>query len=414
MRRLAESLGRWLGPWLGSPRGGGHWALLTLALVGAACKPSGSGEDETGPLWTPVPVEVASVETRTLARYLRATTTLAAEEEATLLAETPGLASRVLVVQGQRVEQGAVLVELANEEGRLAADEARRQLRRWEEESARLSPLVAEGLLSRQALDEATAQREAARAQVQRAEAQARLLRVRAPFAGVITERLVHPGEVVAPQRVLFRMIGDGPLVAHLSIPERELLHIHLGQPVELLVDAYGGASVAAEIDHLDPFVDPRSGTLRARLRVLEHDVALASGDRRPLRPGMFVTARVRTEVRPGVVALPRRALTREADRAWVFVVGDQVSRPDEVTTSHPHAWRVQRRDVQTGLEEGPWVEVLEGPAQGEQVLTIGQVGLDPSALVWFPSGEANAPRPATEEHDAARPEEVVGGEGGP
>jgi multidrug efflux pump subunit AcrA (membrane-fusion protein) len=170
------------------------------------------------------------------------------------------------------------------------------------------------------------------------------------------------------------------------------------GQPAEFLLDALPGIVVRGHIDRIHPVVDPTTGTVEVRLTVESPtDPSLVR-----LRPGMFATVRIVTDVHEGVVSVPKRALLYEADTPYVFIVGEPWVAPEgsgdgsgdeaeseEGSESGPPQERfvVERVPLQLGYEDPNQVEVLQGLQEGVRVVVTGQSGLDPSSVITIATG---------------------------
>lgn len=381
--------------------------VLLFLLPLASCDRSGGEEEEDEGAVAPVPVRVEEVTLGEAALRIRASATLSGHEERSVQSESAGRAGSVNVEEGELVERGQALATIESEDVRLGVRDARDSIERLERERERIRPLHEEGLIPRQQWDDIDFQLRQARSTLARAEAQQVRHRIRAPIDGVVTARSVEPGDVVAPNQQLFRISSVDTLEAVVRIPERELARLRTGQEADLEPLALEGTRFAAVVHRIDPVVDPRTGTIRVRLRVTDPDAFTGAV---PLRPGMFVTARITTERRADTVLLPRRALVHEGEGTSVFVLREGGT--DAASAAHEGpVFRVERMRVRTGIEEGRLVEVLEGPAAGDSVVVVGHAGLDPGALVRLPapdhepsSAPSPEPTPATGPEAAAEP----------
>jgi membrane fusion protein (multidrug efflux system) len=384
--------------------------LLVFVLGGslAACSggPSAEGEEsEEEAAAPPVPVEVAAVVRRDLRRTVLGTTTLESAQQVSVQSEVAGTARSVNVMAGDTVAVGDILARVVNEENALSLAEARQSLDRLERELESLTPLFEQGYLARRTYDETVFQRDSARTNLRRVQQQGGNQRVRAPAAGVVVRREVEEGEQVVPNQLLFEIANVDELEAAIAVPERELVALRDGQAAEVGVPAVGQLALPARVDRIDPTVDPQTGTIRVRL-ALESAV---TPDNQRLRPGMFAEARVITDVREGALAIPKRAVVREAGASWVFVIGDEVvpepvepegsadasavedenEEPSEPVVDPFEGlprFAAERVMVELGYDDRDVVEVLSGLEEDDRVVVVGQSGLDPGATVVIPS----------------------------
>lgn len=255
--------------------------------------------------------------------------------------------------EGDRVAAGQVLVELDDELLRVEADKA---IATREQKALDFQRLL--GLRTRQAVSED----ELAQARTALAVAQAdeRLLaarlertRIRAPFAGVVTERRVEPGDFVARNTHLLTLADPDSLVAEVLVSELLLPHLTRGDPVSLRIDALGSASFAGEVLRIHPALDQatRQGVVEVTLKPIPEGA----------RAGQFVRARLKSaEVER--ILIPFRALLQDRDGELLWLVGED--------------GKAERRAVRSGLRIADQVEILEGLAPGERVITRGFLGL--------------------------------------
>jgi len=150
----------------------------------------------------------------------------------------------------------------------------------------------------------------------------------------------------------IFRIVDNSRLEATLNVPERELATLRPGQPVTLVADALPGKSFPGTVDRISPVVDAGSGTFRV--------VSGFGEDAAGLQPGMFGRIRIDYDQRADALVVPRLALLDDGDPA-VFRVRDG---------------KVARVPVKLGYAEGPWVEIRDGLAVGDRVVTAGKVAL--------------------------------------
>lgn len=360
-------------------RHAGVAVALCVLLIG--CR-SGRDEGEPEELAPPVvPVEVERVERRDLERTAGANTTLVGPEERLVLSESGGRLTRVLVAEGDRVSRGAELARVENEDLRLSREDADASVRRLEAEVAEIRPLVERGFVPRQQLDELQFRLDQARTARERVRTQQVSQRVRAPVDGLVVGRMVEPGDLVGPSQQLFRISGAGALEAVIHLPERELAFVREGQSARVVVPALGSAAHAARVTSIHPTVDARTGTVRVRVQLDAQDAATEGV---PLRPGNFAEVRITTDRREGVPAIPRRALVFEGAVPFVFVIGEveaEATAPAAFGSGVP-VHRVRRERVELGHSDDRVVELVRGPEPGAWVITVGQNGLDPDALV--------------------------------
>lgn len=343
----------------------GPWVLAHgLAVLTAGCGGSAMSSQ-------PV-VDVAGVASSTEATWVRVaaarraplsalyvtSATLRPERSATVTARTRGVVRELLVEEGDRVEAGQPLVRLEDDEQQIERRRAATVRAQEETELQRAQQLRAQRALSENELDTARREFDDACHRLEVAELALQRTTIRAPFAGRVLRRHLDAGAMVADGTAVLDLAAVEPLEADLTVPERHVARLAVGQGVRLSVDATGDV-VAARIARVAPSVDAASGTVRVTVSVQAPGLAL--------RPGAFVRAAVVTETRPEALVVPRAALLAQGPRWFLFRrAGD----------------RVERLEVEVGLEEGDLVEVRSGLSDGDEVVVAGAAALSHGARV--------------------------------
>ena len=196
---------------------------------------------------------------------------------------------------------------------------------------------------------------------------------VRAPFAGTVVERHATLGEMVEPQAPLFQIADLSRVWVWIDVFERDLARVHLGDDVELHVEAFPGSAFEGKLVYLGSRVETESRTARARIEVPNPEGRL--------RPGMFARVRISDPHAAdgkaesvSVLAVPEGALQREGNDFVAFVaLGDG---------------RFESRRVRTGRKGDGFVEVLDGLSAGESVAVSGTFVLKSEASKESLGGE--------------------------
>jgi len=261
--------------------------------------------------------------------------------------------------EGERVEAGAVLVELADREAKAGVAAARAALVVSESQARRAQELTKTAALSVSELDQRLAQRDADRAALDAAEARLAETRVKAPFAGRVGLRQVSPGSLVTPETVITTLDDTDTIKLDFAVPETAMALLAEGLGVEARSAAFPDIPFRGRVASVDTRVDPLSRSVTVR--------ALVPNEDGRLRPGMFFTVALQREDVPALV-VPEQAIVPEQSRQFVFVVG-----PGDV---------VERREVRTGRRRPGQVEVISGLAEGELVVAEGTQKVRPGSPV--------------------------------
>ena len=361
-------------------------ACLTPLLLLTLASCSGGGGDN-GKTWAEgaandedrpeeaVPVDVVALERGAIESALRFSSTLEAERDVQVLAEAQRQVVELRVEEGDGVKAGALLVRLQDDEQQSALNKAEIELRQATREFNRQKSLYEQNLVSEQVFNDTASAFDQAEIAVDDARRNLTYTEVRAPFAGVVTERLVNVGDYVTLNQPLFRIIDFDSIVARIYVPQKELPSLAPGLSARVTADAVGGAILAGSVDRIAPVVDPGTGTVK---------VTLAIPRQQGLRPGMFVEVELVTAIHEDALLLPKRAVVYDNDQLFVFRLGDER--------------RVERIKIQPALEDIDNIEPASGLSEGEQIVVAGQAGLKDGALVRLPGD----PEPVEDGEDEA------------
>ncbi|HUF64967.1 MAG TPA: efflux RND transporter periplasmic adaptor subunit [Gemmatimonadaceae bacterium] len=331
--------------------------LLLLTLFTRSRSASGEGAQGGGGApagadaasMPPMPVDVDTARLSSVTDAVRATGRIEANQSVELRPDETGRVVRIHFREGQLVGAGAPLVKIddamlrAQRERALAdRDLARQQLdrvRRLREENA-ATPAD---------LERAEATARSAAAALNLIELQLQRTTVRAPFAGVIGQRFISIGDYVTSGSRLLSLQTVDPQRAVLEIPERHAGLLRPGQTVEFSVAAYPGQTFNAQVEFVDPVVQPSTRTILVKARAPNRD--------RRLSAGMFIEARLATSTRASAVVIPEDAVQplRTANVVWAVVNG-----------------QASRRVVELGARSQGTVEVISGVNPGELVVVGG------------------------------------------
>jgi len=296
--------------------------------------------------------ETAAV--RAVARRIAATGELEwnARRVVHLTARTPGRLERVLAVRGDRVRAGQLLAEIYSPdfltlqaEYRQAAARAKRHAGDAAEEAPARAILA--GARERLALLGVPA------AEIERLDGGAEprpLLAVHAPIGGTVLESGVVTGDAVGLGTSLFRLADPSTLWACLHILEKDVGSLEAGTEVVLSPVAYPGQEFRGKLVLIGDVLDPSTRTVEGRV-----EIANPAGK---LKAGMYVQASVAAGGERPALVIPEVSVQNDEGHTVVFVkTGERT---------------FVRREVRTGEKFGGTVEILEGLAAGETVVTSG------------------------------------------
>lgn len=319
-----------------------------------------------------VPVEVEPAEDRLMISQINVTGTVTSPRTAVLSTAVAGLVADLSVDEGHRVATGDVLLTLDAELAELALQRELAEVRQRETALADARRRFAEAEKVGEQRGIARSQIESLRAEVngdeaalvaaqvsareQRAIVQRHTLR--APFAGVISERLAELGEWVNPGDGLLELVATDKLRFDFRVGQENFGAFSPQTPVDVTLDALPDRTFSGRVDTIVPIKNPSARTFLVRVLADDSDFV----DSLRITPGMSARAKFNIDAGRNGVAVSRDALLRFPDgRVVVWVVDNSGDVPI-----------VREQIVQTGIEFDGIVEITSGLTAGDLVVVRG------------------------------------------
>jgi membrane fusion protein, multidrug efflux system len=306
-----------------------------------------------------VPVEAAKVTAAPLREQVTAIGTLLSNEAVTVSSEIPGRLKEIHFQEGQPVEKGAALFTLDDSVYRAQLDDAEAKLKLAEQTNKRTSTLFSNKYATAQSADEAASNLAVSTAATELARVQLEKTRIVAPFSGIVGLRHVSVGEYITAGQALVNLEAIDPVKADFRVPEKFLPAIRVGQTIRIKLDAFPDDSFDGKIYAIDPRLDVAGRSLLVRALVPNHD--------QRLRPGLFARVTVLLQLKEDALTVPEAAIVPQGDSQYVFKIVDG---------------KVKLTKVMTGTRREGRVEIVDGLAAGDQVVTAGQLKIRDGAPV--------------------------------
>ncbi len=344
---------------------------------------------------TVVPVSLVVAADGEISSFVTSTSNLRPLREVEIPAQSDGIVQRIMAEEGDYVRRAQALCILDETQLRMRLESAQQklaqaglqlekaeilqekttaQLRNTKEDLQGLQEMYEDGLVSRRevsqiehAIESLEFDQRVSQAEVQQlthhqeelkteiAETQLEIsrTRIKAPFGGYITERLVSIGQTVGDSLPLFKLADFSPLFADIHLSEAEAHDVREDQSAVLSSGAAGTRKTSGRVVRVGQVVDEATGTIKVTVQLDE-----AGGS---FRPGAFVRVDIKTDDPADSVVVPRRAIVKEKGDSFVFVA---------------RGGQARRVAVGLGDEDDDQVEILHGLAAGDQVVFAGQGAL--------------------------------------
>lgn len=307
--------------------------------------------------------DVMQVTPHDLRQTLPLSGSLRAVNQAAVKARVAGEVREVLVREGESVSVGQVLVKMDNSEFQARLDQtkgalqaSRGQLDMATKARDNNKALLAKGFISQNAFDNAASQYEIAVANVESAKGGLNVAQkslgdtvIRAPIAGLISNRTIQPGEKVSADYRFLDVIDLRQMELEAAVPTTDIMHVALGQEVQVKVEGLSSPLIG-KVTRINPATQAGSRSILAYIQVDNPQGAL--------RVGMFGEAQLTLAKKTGVLTVPQSAIQNMAGAPFVYAIENQ---------------QLVQRPVKTGIQgndgDGGAVEIISGLDSGTQIV---------------------------------------------
>ena len=342
-----------------------HFGIGLLALSLVACNPFGQKNDEDEKKSeekeaVDIPVNVAIADKGEIASYLEFDSVLETESAVKVFPESIGLVVDLLAEVGDPVERNQVIAQLENEEQQVNLREALSRYKHLQSKFERTQGLYDRNLINQQEYDIEVFDLEQAEIAYERARLRLEDTIVRAPVAGVISERSTQVGERVTESSPLFSLLNTDDLFAMVNVPGQHAPSIRPGLNASIESEIIEGLSYPAQVKLVSPAINSTSGTMGVKVSVnTDHSM--------PIYPGMFVSVKIILDTKEGVILVPKSAIVHEGERTFIFKVEESIA---------------QKQPFEFGYSNEKYVESLGGIESGDSIIVLGHSALKDGAKV--------------------------------
>ena len=296
----------------------------------------------------PLSVRGMRVSTKPIVETINSAGTLMPSEQVDLSFESSGRITLLHINEGQRVQKGALLAKINDNELQAQRDKINVQLRLAEDREQRQRTLLEREAISRESYEQALAEMQGLKADLSEIEAKIEKSSIVAPFSGVVGLRYTSEGAYVSPGTLITQLVSIRPLKVDFAIPERYASIVRTGLPVSFRVEGFT-QPFAAKVYAIEPHVDSRTRTLTVR--------AMYDNYREDLMPGRYISVVLQIRLFNNAVAIPSEALvpTMEGNLVYLYRGG-----------------RAEPVPVQTGIRTESEIQITEGLAPGDTLITSG------------------------------------------
>ena len=351
-------------------------AKITLALVGAAIvlgggafawkngkgpNPAGKGpavSKAADRILELIPAEVHTIEPRGLVDVVRFTGTTQPIDQTIVKGRVAGRLADVLVREGDRVTEGQVLARFETTElqakmnERQSALEAARADARWTaRDRSDKETLANRNIVSQSAADQARATAENRASMVAVAEAQLDVARknlsdaeVKAPFDGVVGERIANQGESLPIDGKILTLLDTSHVEIAAQMPAADVIRMKVGQTAKVNLEGFGDRVFSGKITRISPTTQPGSRSIPVYVEIVDRHEAL--------RGGLFGTGTVTVQEKGHALAVPVSAMRKDDQGDYVLIVqnGTLVRKPVGAVRTWSRGELVEVKGLESGM----------------------------------------------------------------
>ena len=349
---------------------------IVIAIVGAAvvlgggalawkngkgAAPAGNGrgvaEASERPLEL-IPPEIHTIKPRGLVDVVRFTGTTQPIDQTVVKSRVSGRLAEVLVREGDRVTEGQVLARFETTElqaklnERQSALEAARADARWTaRDRSDKETLANRNIVSQSAADQARATAENRASMVAVAEAQLDVARknladaeVKAPFDGVVGERIANQGESLPIDGKILALLDTSHVEIAAQMPAADVIRMKVGQTAQVSLEGFGDRVFSGKITRISPTTQPGSRSIPVYVEITDRHEAL--------RGGLFGTGTVTVQEKGHALAVPASAMRKDDQGDYVLVVenGTLVRKPVGAVRTWSRGELVEVKGLESGM----------------------------------------------------------------
>ena len=293
-----------------------------------------------------IPVSVEPVRRGEISESVELTGTVEGIVQSDLISRITERVVSVKVSQGQRVKEGQLLVRFDTTNPMAQYHQAKAALEDAEKDFGRMKALLEQGAISEQMFEKTRMGLEVARANFKAASS---VVDITAPIDGLVTSVNVREGEVVPVGKIICTVAKVNKAKVVVTASESELVKLTKG--AQATISSPDGQAVTGTVSSISSSADPVTRNFRVEIT--------ADNDSRLLKPGSFATVTVRTGHKKDTLLVPSRAVLNRQGKQVVFVVTKDNT--------------AQLRQITTGIVNQESIEILDGLAEADAVLTDGQ-----------------------------------------
>jgi membrane fusion protein (multidrug efflux system) len=332
--------------------------VVLIAISGYFYLPISHGKAAQGtPSATEVMAHTAQFDSKTIS--IEAIGTARANQAINIVSAQSDYIESIAFNDGDAVNAGQVLAVLKSQQEQLNVNELSVNLKEEKRQLTRLSELARSQSAAKSQLEAQSAVVEALEVKLANAKSKLDEMTIKAPFAGVLGQRLVDVGSFVTNSTAIVTLDDISVIKVDFQVPEKYLAQVSNGMRVRAAAEAYPSQHFIGAVSHVDPRINPNTRSIKV--------TASFTNKNNLLRPGMLMQLALELNT-INALMVPEKSIIPRQDKHFVYVIDNDN--------------KAQQIQVSIGERIHGWVAINAGINEGQQVITEGIIKLRPGAAV--------------------------------
>jgi RND family efflux transporter MFP subunit len=340
-------------------------ALAIVSILGlSAWKLMSNKEKVEAKVYRPdasqrIGVRATKVEFRDLSQQTQYLGSFAPNRKVEIRPQVGGEVLSLLIESGQTVKAGQLLAKLDDAGLRYQLEALKVNLEGAQNDLRRYQALVQGDATPAVNVEKTELSIRATEAQIKQLEKQIAHTSITAPFAGIVTQKMMEKGSIVGAGTPVATITDISSLKLVVNVPEKAINEFKVGQTIGLYTEVYQGVSFPGKITMVGAEGDAAHN--------YQVEVTLSNSKEHPLKAGMYGTISTSGQLKEKSLSIPRQALVGSSKQPSVYVVENG---------------KAILRSIEIGATTGEFYQVTKGLKEGDQVVSSGQINLQNGALV--------------------------------
>ena len=301
----------------------------------------------------PILVEVASPKQHTFDQGFHYLGTFEPTRHNTIGSDAAGKVIKIGFDEGDKLSKGSFLIKLDDELLELQLENALINLESQRNDDARNANLLKDNIITGVQYEKTKLALRSAESQVKQMKRQLQNSSIKAPFAGVVTKKMVDVGSFIGMGTPILELTDISSLKLNISVPERDVLKFKKGQNVTVYADVYQNIPFKGKVTSISVKADASHN--------FKIEITTPNSSKNPLMAGMYGSVKLENSTAIEALSIPRKALIGSTKKPQVFLVKNG---------------KAIRTNFTAGTSDAEFIEIVDGLSKNDQIIIKGQINV--------------------------------------